>query len=163
MTDASIGRRQALTYCALPVRVRMESIAHDVPCALEELERYMASRGIQPAGSSLIRYRSVTNGEPFVIEVGWVTHEDIWIDAPFVADVLPEGTYVTWHHDGPFADLTRATSEALVWGERHGAVYDIHEGQAWASWYELYESDPRDGSRGPEGAVAICLKILEPS
>lgn len=161
MSEPEVVRRAALTYCALPVRVTMDSLASEVPAAVEELERYMASRGIQPSGTSLIRYRTVSSAEPFVIDVGWVTEEDIWIDAPFVADVCPAGTYVELAHQGPFAELTAATARALHWGASHDVQFDTQPDDAWACWYELYESDPIDGPTGPEGVVRICLKLRD--
>lgn len=158
-----VERRAATTYCAVPIEVTMASIGERVPEAIDDLERYMASRGIEAVGPSLIRYRSVSDEHPFTIEVGWVTREDVWIDAPFVADALPQGDYAVSVHHGPYADLSAATARLLEWGA--GAGLDFAAGRvgtgadAWECWYEFYVSDPVVGPHGPEGAVEICLLL----
>ena len=161
-----VEHRAAVVYCALPVSVRMDTIGADVPGAYDELETYMSSRGIQPAGPALLRYRTISETAPFVIDVGWVTEEAVWIDSPYVADVLPEGDYVVLTYEGPYADLSAATGRALDWATAQNLKFDAQTqsaGDDWASWYELYETDPVDGPRGPEGTVTICLKVREPS
>jgi AraC family transcriptional regulator len=159
-----VESRSAVTYCALPVEVTMRTLAAALSPAFEELERYMASRGIQPSGPSLVRYRTVSERAPFVVEVGWVVEESPWIDMPFVADTLPEGRYAVAEHHGPFAQVSAITGELLEWGRSEEMVFDvIHtvEGSDWASWYELYSGDAVYGPHGPAGAVEVCLGVID--
>lgn len=158
MASPSLERREALTYCAIPVDVTMGTLAAIVPGAIDQLEQYLGSRGIEPAGPSLIRYRTVSEQAPFTVEVGWVTEPGIWIDAPFVADVLPAGRYATLRHDGPYAELHEATARLHAWADQIAEPYDVTAGPAgelWECWYELYLDDPHVGPQGPQGAVEI--------
>lgn len=160
----------ALTYVAARLEVTMDSIGERVGETLDELERYMASRGIEPAGPSLIRYRAVSVDAPFVIEVGWVTEEGIWIDAPYAADVLPQGRYVTATHVGPYSGLSASTGETLDWADAEGVRFDVASArssgdgpvtgdayEAWGCWYELYVTDSVASPAGPAGTVEIRL------
>jgi hypothetical protein len=149
-----------MTYCALPVTVTMESIPARVAGALDDVERYLSSRGIEITGPSLIRYRFVSEVVPFSIEVGWLIDAEIWIDAPFMADVLPEGAYAMLTHEGPYSQLGVDTGTLLAWGEREGVNFDVKRadaGDVWTCWYEVYVDDPVDGPEGLGGPVEICL------
>ncbi|PKQ27039.1 MAG: hypothetical protein CVT64_00900 [Actinobacteria bacterium HGW-Actinobacteria-4] len=172
----SLTRLPALTYVAALVDVTMDSIGERVVEALDELERYMASRGIDPAGPSLIRYRALSEHTPFMIEVGWITAEGLWIDAPYVADVLPEGHYATATHVGPYGALGDSTDELLRWADAEGVTFAVANapgvpahggdlvigtesapGGEWGCWYELYVTDPVESPAGPWGTVEIRM------
>lgn len=164
MTGMRLEHRPGIAYCALPVDVTMATLAAVVPDAMDDLERYMASRGIQPTGPSLIRYRTVSEHHPFTIEVGWAVEHGPWIDAPFIADTLPAGRYAAASHVGPYSELHAVTSALLEWGTDEGAIFDViraDNGDHWLSWYELYADDPVEGPDGPEGAVEVCLRVLD--
>lgn len=163
MTTMRLEQRPAMAYCALPVDVTMATIAAVVPDAVDDLERYMASRGIQPTGGTLMRYRTVSEEHPFTVEVAWVVEHGPWIEAPFVADAVPAGRYAVAIHDGTYGDLSAVTSELLDWGVQEGVVFDVirADGEHWSSWYELYTTEPVDGPRGPQGRVEVCLRVLD--
>jgi hypothetical protein len=159
-TPPTLTTLPALTYVAARVEVTMESIGERVAEAFDELERYMASRGIEPAGPSLIRYRTVSVDTPFVVEAGWVTAEGIWIDAPYVAELLPAGVYATATHVGPYGELGTSTGDLLHWADAAAVTFaagvepDDHE---WGCWYEFYVTDPVEGADGPSGTVEIRM------
>lgn len=138
----------------------METIAERIGTAYEDLNRYMASRGIEPTGPSLIRYRRANFTEPFIIEAGWVVDESVWIEAPFVADVLPPGLYVVGDHFGPYSALAETTRATMQWGDEKAVTYAFEkrsDGDRWDCWYELYVTDPEYGPDGPSGHVQVCL------
>ncbi|MEX0914148.1 MAG: GyrI-like domain-containing protein [Demequina sp.] len=159
-----VESRPALTYCALPVEVTMSTLTSAMGPAIDELERYMDSRGIQPSGPSLLRYRTVSERAPFIVEVGWVMEETPWIDVPFVADTLPAGRYAVAVHEGPYSQLSATTGELLDWGRAEHMIFDVihtSEGSEWASWYELYTGVPAYGPDGPAGTVEVCVGVID--
>jgi len=158
-----VEQREPITYCALPVTVRMNDIGARVAVAYEQLDLYLASRGIQPNGPGIIRYRLLEMGRPFTIEVGWAIPENTWIDLPYVADVLPAGRYVVGSHLGSFAVLDEVTSEALMWADLQDLTFDMSPSDAgdhWASRAELYLEAPKLGPQGLGGPVEICMKVI---
>ena len=160
MSDISFERRGALTYAAVVVEVTMDTLAEAIPVAHEEIERYLGSRGIEPAGPSIIRYRSISFDAPFTIECGWVIEEGQWIESPYIADLLDEGTYVVARHDGPYSGVGHTTEEAMTWGEANDARFNVLVGEAgdeWACWYEYYPTEPAMGPEGLQGRVDVCL------
>lgn len=156
MTDISLERRGALTYAAVVVEVTMGGLAEAIPRAHEDIERYLGSRGIEPAGPSIIRYRTISFDGPFTIEVGWVIEEGQWIEAPYIADLLDEGTYVVARHDGPYSGVGHSTEDAMTWADAHDVRFNVLDDE-WACWYEYYPTEPSMGAEGLQGRVDVCL------
>lgn len=157
-------RREPITYVALPVQVTMADIGERIGGAYDQLDRYLASRGINPSGPSLVRYRVLDMDGSFTIEVGWIIAEGTWIDAPFVADALPAGRYAVGAFDGPYASLEEVTGETMMWADLQNLTFDITpaaDGDDWAGRVELYLDDPREGPAGLEGPVEVCLLTLD--
>jgi effector-binding domain-containing protein len=166
MSNAMLGLqlRDPVGYAALPVTVTTRTMGESVGEAFERVGQYLNSRGIRPSGPGLIRYRQLNMEGPLVIEVGWVVPEDTWIDAPFVAEVLPGGRYAVASYSGPFADLVEVTTETLIWADLEGLTFDVtpaQGGEYWASRVEFYLEDPRVGPAGLEGQVEVCILTLD--
>lgn len=145
---------------ALPVTVTMHQIGERIGEAYERLDLYLASRGIHPSGPAVVRYRTVTASQPFVIDVGWVIPENTWIDLPYVADVLPGGRYAVGAFAGPYATLAEVTTETMMWADLAGFDVDVSRRdhvEHWESRIEVYLDDPRVGPDGLEGPVEVCL------
>lgn len=155
--------REPVTYVALPVTVTMNDIGERIGAAYNQLDVYLASRGINPTGPSLVRYRRLDMRGPFTIEVGWVIDEGTWIDLPYVADVLPPGRYAVASYDGPYSKLDEVTRETMMWADLNDLNFDVApgEGGEWASRVELYLEDPRAGEDGLEGPVEVAILTLD--
>jgi len=136
----------------------MQTIGERIPAAYEELARYLASRGIEPTGPSVIRYREVDPDGDFVIEVGWEIEEGQRIDAPYFADIMPEGTYAVLTHRGPYTGIGATTRVLMEWGDDAGVRFAWDDAsEAWDCWFEHYLTEPTFGPEGPEGSMDICL------
>jgi predicted transcriptional regulator YdeE len=86
------------------------------------------------------------------------------IDPPFVVDTLPEGTYVVGWHNGPYSRIAETTREIIAWGDDQRVAWDTEPdaaGDRWASWFELYLTEPSFGPEGPMGSVEICVGICD--
>ncbi|WP_062210863.1 GyrI-like domain-containing protein [Demequina oxidasica] len=158
-----VENREPVTYVALPVTVTMHDIGERIGAAYTQLDVYLAARGINPSGPSLVRYRKLDMRGPFTIEVGWVIPENTWIDLPYVADVLPAGRYAVGSFEGPYAHLEEVTRETLMWADLKDLNFDVEPGVdgKWASRVELYLDDPREGEEGLEGPVEVAILTLE--
>lgn len=162
--------REPVTYVALPITVTMHDIGARIGDAHEQLDRYLASRGINPAGPSLVRYRVLDQNRPFLVDVGWVIPENTWIDLPYVADVLPGGRYAVGSFSGPYARLPEVTAETMMWADLEGLEFEVtpnagegasarrgEPSQEWASRVEVYVDEPVVGAAGLEGPVEVCI------
>jgi effector-binding domain-containing protein len=157
-------RRDAVTYVALPVAVTMRTIAERIGEAYEQLDRYLASRGIQPNGPSMVRYRVLDMDHSFTIEVGWEVAENTWVDLPYVADVLPGGRYAVASYTGPYSRLDEVAAETMMWADLQNLTFDVEpgaRGDVWASRLERYLDEPRLGVDGLEGPTEVCIRTLD--
>lgn len=165
MTNATFRAesREPVAYVALPVTVTMQHMGERIGAAYNQLDVYLASRGINPIGPSLVRYRRMDTRGHFTVEVGWVIAEGTWIDLPYVADTLPPGRYAVGSHDGPYANLADVTSETMMWADLQNLDFDVTPGDdgEWASRVELYLDDPRAGEDGLEGPVEVAILTLD--
>ncbi len=164
MTEFASEKRPAVTYSAVAVAVTMVSMGAAIADAFAQLETYLGSRGINPTGPPLVRYRAISFDSPFTIEVGWETAEGVVVEAPYVADVLPAGTYVVAHFNGPYSAAGEATQAAIEWAAREGIALDVFhlaDSSDWSCWYESYPREPTWGPSGPQGPVDICLLALD--
>lgn len=169
MPEFAVESRPAIAYVGLSVDVTMETLPERVEPAFAELESYLAAKGIAPAGPSILRYGRVMMSAPFTLQIGLVVDHQPWVDAPFVADRLPAGTYVVGRQDGPYATIGSLTERTMSWGDEQGVAYaleiglegDRGDGDTWDAWYEWYPAPPTLGDEGPEGPVEVCL-LLRP-
>ncbi|WP_430868214.1 GyrI-like domain-containing protein [Demequina aurantiaca] len=150
--------REPLTYVALPVTVTITDMGERVAAAYRQIELYLASRGINPSGPGVVRYRGTDQRGAFAVEVGWVIPENTWIDLPYVAELLPAGRYAVAAYTGPYSALDDVSAEVMMWADLTDLALDVAAGGGeWVSRVELYLDDPRVGVDGLEGAVEVCI------
>jgi effector-binding domain-containing protein len=164
MVDAGIERREASRYCALPAAIPVTDSARRIREAYRDLDTYLGERQIEDRGPSIIRYRRSSEKGPLDVEVGWIIDNLDRIDAPFVIDMLPAGVYVVGWHNGPYRRIGETTRELIAWGDERHVTWDVEphpEGDRWASWFELYLTEPSFGPEGPMGSVEVCVGIRD--
>jgi len=156
-------RREPVTYVALPVTVTMRDIGERIGAAYDQLNIYLASRGINPTGPGVVRYRRLDMRGPFNIEVGWVIPANTWIDLPYVADALPGGHYAVGAYTGPYTNLAEVTNETMMWADLNNLTFDVDLGTGgdWTSRVEFYHGDPREVVDGLDGHVEVCILTLD--
>ena len=164
MVDAGIERRDEMRYCALPTTLHGAEVPGQVREAYQALDTYLGERDLEDRGPSIIRYRRSSEEGPLHVEIGWIMDDIAEIDAPFVVDTLPEGTYVVGWHNGPYSRIAETTREIIAWGDDQRVRWERDldaEGDRWASWFELYLTEPSYGPEGPTGCVEVCLGIRD--
>lgn len=164
MVDAGIERRDALRYCALPATLHGSEVPRQVREAYQALDTFLGERNLEERGPSIIRYRRSSEDGPLEVEIGWIMDGLAEIDPPFVVDTLPEGNYVVGWHNGPYSRIAETTREIIAWADDQGVAWDTQPdagGDRWASWYELYLTEPSYGPEGLTGSVEVCLRVRE--
>ncbi len=164
MSEYRIGRREAFTYCALPLTITRSERTTRIPAAFREVDSQLAGNGIGDRGYEVIRYRRSKAWENLDLEVGWILYTDVQVEEPFVVDVLPAGLYVIGRLEGPYSRLEKKTRAMMEWGTEQGVEYDIErrpDGCHWACRYEVYVTEPTFGPDGPSGTVDVCLLLRD--
>jgi len=162
VADIKLEERPELGYCAFPMTAPIAELSERIPVGYRRLDSFLAGRGIEDRGPSIIRYRRGWEAGTMDIEVGWTMDVPPMLPAPFIRDVLPGGTYAVAWHNGPYALLGDVTQDVLAWADKHKVECDVShepEGERWGCWYELYLTEPTFGPQGPQGTVEICLLV----
>ena len=164
MVDAGIERRDAFHYCALPALLRGHDIPHQIRECYRALDVHLSELGLEERGPSIIRYRRSSEEGPLEVEIGWIMPEPVAVAPPFVSDRLPQGTYVVGWHNGAYSRIAESTRELISWGDEQGVTWAVEpgpDGDLWASWFELYLTEPSFGPEGPVGSVEVCVGIRD--
>jgi hypothetical protein len=162
MVDGGIEQREVLRYCAVATVVPIDSLMTGIREAYRAVDGYLGSVGLEERGPAIVRYRRVSRSEPLHVEVGWVMPDFTRADPPYIAGELPPGTYVVGWHNGPYVRIGEFTRELIAWGDEQGVEWRVErdgDGERWASWYELYLSEPSFGPEGPVGSVEVALLL----
>ncbi len=160
MVNIGVENRPALHYAALPLSVSFANLPLRVSEAFDALGGYFATRGIEPVGPALIRYRTKHVERPFNIEVGWAVAPDAWIEAPYVLSTIPGGKYVTARQEGDFRDLAKLEEDMVRWAAAQSVELDVTEertGAVWGANIELHPEGQADPLSNPRGFVELCL------
>ena len=153
-----------MRYCALPDTLDAAEMTEGIRDAYRALDFYLGEKGLEERGPSIIRYRRSSEGGTHHVEIGWVMPDIDEVERPFVVETLPEGSYVVGWHNGAYARIGETTRELISWGDARHVTWDVEvddDGEAWASWYELYLTEPSFGPEGPVGSVEVCLRVRE--
>jgi effector-binding domain-containing protein len=143
--EPEIVYRTEQPYVAIPGRVTMQTF-NAIADRLPELLRWLAKRGVEPAGPPFFKYNVIDMAGHLEVEAGVPLLESLDVADPVIVGVLPEGTYATLTHVGHPDELVRLTGELLHWAPKQGLSWDVAEtdfGQRWGCRLERYKTDPR--------------------
>jgi effector-binding domain-containing protein len=140
--EPEITERSAQPYVAIAASVTIATLGTDVPPLNGEVFRWLAARGIAPAGPPFWRYTVVDMDRGLEVEAGvTVASPAAGEDGRVLAGVLPAGRYVTMRHVGPPESLGDATAGLLSWAQAQGLTFDT-DGTRWGCRLEIYLTDP---------------------
>jgi hypothetical protein len=107
-TNPSVQQRAAQPYAGVSRRVTA-GVAAAVDGAFPIVFGWLDERGIDPSGPPFIRTRAIDHaGEPLELEMAVPVAEPAQANGEVMADVLPEGRYLTLLHVGPYRSETAA-------------------------------------------------------
>jgi len=132
-------------YVAIPASVSMQTIGTVVPPLNGEVFRWLAAKGIAPAGPPFWRYNVIDMSRELQVEAGVQIATAVTGDERVVAGVLPAGRYATLRHTGSPDTLVAATAYLQEWAAARGLKWDMTQspaGERWGCRLENYLSDP---------------------
>jgi effector-binding domain-containing protein len=143
-TEPVVVERDAQPYMSIRGLVSMQRIP-DVADRLPEVFRWLAARGVEPAGPPFFKYNVVDMERELEIEVGVPVAQPMAGDDVVRPGVLPAGAYATVSHVGHPRQLVDVTAALLRWAADQGLSWDVSRtdhGERWGCRLELYKTDP---------------------
>jgi effector-binding domain-containing protein len=134
-------------YVAIPASVTMDMLGAVVPPLNGEVFRWLAERGIAPAGPPFWRYNVIDMARLLAMEAGVTVATAITGDERVQAGILPAGRYATLRHTGAPDTLVAATITLRDWAAAEGLKWDMSQsadGEVWGCRLENYLTDPDD-------------------
>jgi effector-binding domain-containing protein len=131
-------------YVAITGDVTMDTIPA-IADRFDEVEGWLAERGVDPDGPPFFRYRVIDMDRRLVMEAGVPTATPQDGEGEIRPGVLPGGRYVTTTYVGHPSDLVQVTADLLAWAETQGLAFDVEpsdEGEVWGCRLEWMETDP---------------------
>jgi DNA gyrase inhibitor GyrI len=123
----------------------MDTLGTIVPPLNGEVFRWLAARGIAPAGPPFWRYNVIDMARTLEVEAGVTVAAATTGDGRVIAGVLPAGRYATVRHVGAPDTLVAATAALRDWAAASGLKWDMVQspaGERWGCRLENYLSDP---------------------
>jgi effector-binding domain-containing protein len=132
-------------YAAIAASVTMDTLGAIVPPLNGEVFRWLAARGIAPAGPPFWRYNVIDMDRTLEVEAGVTLAAAAAGDERVTTGILPAGRYATVRHVGAPDTLVAATAALHGWATAEGLKWDMSqtpEGERWGCRLEIYLSDP---------------------
>lgn len=156
----------AQPYVAIRVMVTMDTLGTVVPPLSQEVNAWLAKRGIPPSGPAFWKYNVVDMERGMEVEAGTMVAVTPTGDGRVFASVLPAGRYATLRHVGHPAGLFEATAGLIDWAESKGLRWDMSpsdEGELWGCRMEFYHTDPRDEPDMNKWESQLAFRIADDS
>ena len=157
----ALEERDELHYVALARTVTMDELGDAIPAGHMAVEAWFASRGIEPSGPPLIRYRVIDMERALHIELGWPVAQPVDAGPEWVTDSLPAGTYGVATYRNPDEGV-EGNGALIDWARDNGIEWDrwdTADGDAFRSRveFELYDPATQPDRTKWETEVAILV------
>lgn len=164
MSEPRIEERPEQPYVGIRSLVTMAEMP-TLPPLWDEVFGWLASKGIQPAGAPLWRYRVVDMETALEIDVAVPVEAPVQGEGRIISDVLPGGRYVTTVYTGPYEGdgMMNATADLLAWAAAQGLTWDMKPvsatGEGWAARVEHYLTDPVEEPDPTQYETELAFKL----
>ncbi len=156
--------RPAAPYAAIRVLVTMDQLGTVVPPLNSEVFRWLAGRGVTPAGPPFWKYNLIDMQRSLEIEAGVTVAEPISGDERVLGGILPAGRYVTIRHVGHPSTLMAATASLLEWAAALGMEWDkvaTPQGERWGARLEIYQTDPQEEPDMNKWVTELAFRLAD--
>lgn len=165
-SEPVIEEYPARPYVAIRAIVSMDTIGTVVPPLNQEVNAWLAERGIAPSGPPFWKFNVIDMARSMELEAGTTVAEALTGDGRVLASLLPAGRYATVRHVGHPETLITATAALLDWAKSKGLRWDMSpsdEGERWGCRMEIYHTDPRDEPDMTKWETQLAFRIADDS
>jgi effector-binding domain-containing protein len=167
-SEPTIEELTAQPYVAIKAKVTMDNLGMVVPPLNQEVNAWLAERGIRPSGPPFWKFNviNMAHGMEMEVEAGTMVAVTPAVDGRVLASVLPAGRYATLRHVGHPATLIDATTALIDWAQSKGLRWDMSlsdAGERWGCRMEIYHTDPRDEPDMNKWETQLAFRIADDS
>ena len=162
--DERVETRPDQPYAAIPAEVSMDGFGEILGPMWGEVFGWLGSRGIEPAGPPLIRYKVIDMERTMQIEVGVPVAAPIDGDDRVIGGVLPAGRYAVLSHFGDYSGLVEANGALLDWVAAEGESVDQRPtggGDAFGGRVEFYPTDPEEEPDPSKWQTDVAFRLAD--
>jgi DNA gyrase inhibitor GyrI len=135
-----------------------------VPPLNGEAFRWLAARGIAPAGPPFWKYNVIDMARNLEMEAGCPVAQPMAGDGRVVTGVLPPGRYATLRHVGHPSTLAAATAGLLEWAAAKALKWDMvstASGERWGARLEIYLTDPQTEPDMTKWVTQLAFRLAD--
>jgi len=162
--DERVETRPDQPYAAIPAEVSMDGFGDLLGPLWGEVFGWLGTRGIEPAGPPLIRYKVIDMERTMQIEVGVPVAAPIDGDDRVIGGVLPAGRYAVLSHFGDYSGLVEANGALLDWVAAEGESVDQRPtggGDAFGGRVEFYPTDPEEEPDPSKWQTDVAFRLAD--
>lgn len=163
-SEPRLEQRDERPYVAIRREVTRRELGTALPPLNDEVFRWLAARGVAPAGAPFFRYLAVDmEGEGrFVVDVGVPIKASVPGDGGITSGAFPAGRYAVLVNTGPYDDLVGAHGALHAWMAEGGiTVQPAEDGRGPAAMIESYETDPAEEADPQKWETEIAYLVAE--
>jgi effector-binding domain-containing protein len=161
--EAKLEERNEQQYVGIRTQTPVQNLKDVIPQLLGELFGWLGERGIAPAGAPLIRYYVINMESDMDVELGIPVATAAPGDGRVAARVLPAGRYAALVYTGVMNGI-EGNKALLDWGAKEGLMWDrwdVANGDAFASRYESFLTDPADEPDPAKWETEVAIKVAD--
>lgn len=156
-----IDRREAQHYAGIRFQTPMKGMQQAIRDGIAEVLAWLKARGIERSGAPFNRFHIIDMNGVMHIETGVPVATSIEGDGRVKSGVLPAGKYASLIYQGGGISGNRALIE---WVRDQGLAFDRWDdpaGDAFASRYESYLTDPAVQPLKSKWDIEVAIKLKE--
>jgi effector-binding domain-containing protein len=166
ISEPKLDDRAAQPYAGIRTKVHMSEMGGDlVPRLLGEVFDWLGAQGVAPAGAPFMRFHVIDMAASMDIELGVPVAAPVSGNGRIKPGVLPAGRYASLVYTG-IANGIDANRALIEWANANGIAWDRWDdpdGDAFASRYESFLTDPADEPDPADWETEVAIKLADPA
>jgi hypothetical protein len=163
--EPKVDERPEQPYLGLRGWTPQRELPNFIPASVDALLAYLAQQGVPPAGAPFMRFHVINMERAMDVEIGVpvASAEAAPATDTIKPGKLPAGRYASLVYRG-VANGIPANGKLLEWINAQGLKperWDVPEGDAFASRYEVFLSGPEDDPDPGNWDSEVAIKLLE--
>jgi effector-binding domain-containing protein len=159
----TVVAREEQPYVGIRRVVTMQTMA-EIADAIPDVLRWLADRGVRPAGPPFLRYHVIDMEAAMDVEAGVPVDAVPPVDGEVTASTLPAGRYATVSAVGHPDRLVDVTADLVGWASEAGIVWDRQpgpDGERWGCRLESYPTDPAEEPDMDRWTVELAFRLAD--